>query len=538
VRNSSLPLILLCALPLAAQTSAKPASVQGTVTNSVTGLPVPRAHVTLQGANDGKPVRYGATSGADGGFSFSGVAPGQYVAEADHIGFVRNQGGSPRDRNMVKLGADDNKTGVEIRLTPTGSITGRVTDSDGEPVEGMFIQSQGPRGGGSGMTDENGVYRIGGLSSGKYTVRSASRGDLLGGPPEIRTDGTTEVHNAATYYPGVLTSKEAGKIDVRAGTETPGADIRLVRVPFVRVSGRVVDMPADAQPEIMIMRGQSGTGTRMKRDGTFVLWRLDPGKYTLSANWQAPNGEQVRTVGVPIEVAGSNIDNIELRVVPNFDISGRLEFEDDEAKQIPKPDGPDQGGDEHRINLNGGGAFGEGEATAAIDANGAFQLKKVAAGKYRVQVSWGTDYIKSVRLGSTTTDGAALDLMRGSGGADLSVLMGAANSSISGTVQDSKGPAAGVIVVLVPAAHDADEETDDDFTGFDDNAKYSGTKPDGSYSFDHVAPGDYQIVAVPENEMSLQGNRVIGFEDQMESVTVGPKDKVTKDLKRREPTPQ
>ena len=285
-------------------------------------------------------------------------------------------------------------------------------------------------------------------------------------PPEIRTDGTAEVHNAATYYPGVLTSKEAGKIDVRAGTETPGADIRLAQVPFMRVSGRVVDMPADAHPNIMIMQGHGGTGVRMKRDGTFVLWRLGPGKYTLSADWQAPNGEHVRTVGVPIEVAGSNIDNIELRVVRSSDISGRLEFEDDEAKQIPKHDGPDQGDDEPRIELTGGGAFGEGQATAAIDPNGAFQLKKIAAGKYRVMVSWGSDYIKSVRLGSTTTEGATLDLMRGSGGADLSVLMAAANSSISGTVQDAKGPAAGLTVVLVPdRSQDTGDDIDDEFDG-------------------------------------------------------------------------
>lgn len=534
VRNSKLPLILLCAIPLTAQTSAKPASVRGTVTNSATGLPVPRAHVTLQGGVDGKPVLYGATSGTDGGFSFTGVAPGTYQAQAERIGFARNLGGPPNERTMVNLSADDNKTDLEIRLTPTGSVTGRVTDSDGEPVENVFVQAQGAQGGSSGMTDDNGEYRVGGLSPGKYTLRTSPHGDMFGGPPEIRTDGTTEVHNAATYYPGVLTSKEAGKINVRAGAETPGADIRMVRVPFVRVSGRVIDMPADAHPDIMVTQGQGGTGTQMKRDGTFALWRLDPGKYTLSADWQAPNGEQVHTVAVPIEVAGSNIDNIELRVVPNSDISGQLEFEDDEARQVAKQDGPDRGDDERRIDLTGGGGFGDGEASALVDANGAFQLKKVAAGKYRVQVSWGSDYIKSVRLGSTTTDGATLDLMRGSSGAELSVLMAAANSSVSGTVQDAKGPAAGLMVVLVPAG----EEEDDEFMGFEDGAKYSETKPDGSYSIDHVAPGDYQIVAVPANEMRLQGNRVIGYEDQMESVTVGVKDKVTKDLKRRDPTPQ
>ena len=242
-----------------------------------------------------------------------------------------------------------------------------------------------------------------------------------------------------------------------------------------------------------------------------------------------PNGEQVRTIGVPIEVAGSNIDNIELRVVPDSDIAGRLEFEDDDAKKIPKPDGPDQQGDKRRIALMGEPVIGEGQATATIDENGAFQVKKVAAGKYRVQVSWGTAYVKSVRLGATTFDGAMLDLMNGSGGAELSVLMGAANGSISGTVQDSKGPAANLVVVLLPADRDADADDDDMDFG---PTKYSGTGADGTYSFDHIAPGDYRIVAAPE------GIRVIDYEDQMETITVGANDKLTKDLKHVESAPQ
>ena len=529
--KTAFSLLLVAALPLVAQDNIKPASVQGSVANSITGTPVPRAHITLWGESGGKQVRYGSTSAADGRFSFTGVTPGNYSVYADRVGFVTSQnGGSPRDRVTVMLKADDNKTGVDVKLIPTGALNGRITDADGEPLEHVSVQARDARGGDSDMTDENGRYRIGGLAPGKYTIRTSSHGDYFDGPPEIRTDGTTETHNAATYYPGVLTEKEAGKIDVHAGGETPGVDIRTMRVPFVRVSGRVVDMPADARPNIMIAQGQGGNGTSMKRDGTFVLWRLDPGKYALAADWQAPNGEQVRTVGVPIEVAGSNIDNIELRVVPNSDISGQLEFEDDDAKKIPKLDGPGPGVDEREIALRGEPVMGEGEANATIDENGAFRLEKVAAGKYNVQVSWGTAYVKSVRLGATTFDGPNVNLMNGSGGAELSVLMAAAKGSISGTVQGSNGPAAGLVVVLLPA------EAEDGADYSVDKEAESGA--DGSYSFDHVAPGSYRLVAVPPNEMEITGDQVIGYEDQMETVTVGPNDKITKDLKRRDPTPQ
>ncbi len=154
-----------------------------------------------------------------------------------------------------------------------------------------------------------------------------------------------------------------------------------------------------------------------------------------------------------------------------------------------------------------------------------------------MQVSWGSAYVKSMRLGATTFDGAKLDLMNGAGGAELSVLMGAANSSISGTVQDSKGPAANLMVVLLPADENPNPDSDDDEMGFNFQ-RIVGTAGDGSYSFDHIAPGSYRLVAVPENEMEISGNQVIDYEDQMETVTVGPNDKITKDLKRRDPTPQ
>jgi protocatechuate 3,4-dioxygenase beta subunit len=520
VQNSraALHLILLLALPLAAQTDgAKTASVQGTVTDSVTGLPVPRAHVSLRGMNGNQQARYGATSAADGRFTFSGLAPGNYIGEADRVGYVRFRGISPHDRTMVTLKADDSKIGVDIQLTPTGSITGRVTDSNGEPVEDAAVSAEGGIGDSSGTTDEKGLFRIGGLTPGKYSIR-ASQNKMFGGKPEIRTDGTTEAHDAATYHPSVLTVKVASKVTVRPGGETTGVDIQLVRVPFVRVSGRVVDMPGNAQQaHLMVSQDNEEEPADMKVDGSFELWRLDPGKYTLSAEWETPNGESVQTVGVEIDVAGSNIDNVELRVIADSDIPGRLEFEDDEAKQT-------SGIADKRVSLEtfGGFNFGDGAEPAVIDADGAFHLKKVPAGKYKVQVSWGTSYVRSMRLGSTAIEGAVLDLRSGSGGADLTIVMGAANGSVSGTVTDESGHAAGLMVVLAG--------DDEDGIG----TRSTGTKADGSYSFDHLAPGDYHIVAVPESDMAMEGT----YEDQMESVKVRPKEKVTKDLKLRPPAVQ
>jgi protocatechuate 3,4-dioxygenase beta subunit len=515
--KTALPLMALLALPLAAQTGdSKPASVQGTVTNSVTGAPVPRVHVTLEGSNSDQPVRYGSTSGADGRFSFTGIPPGAWSAMGERVGFVASRS-SPRERTRIVLKSDDNKTGIEIRLTPTGAITGRITNSDGDPVEGAGVSAESRGGAGSGVTDESGQFRIGGLAPGKY-ILSAQHGDIFGGRPEIRTDGTFDVHNATTYYPGVLTQNEAGKVGVLAGDETGGINIQLVRVPFVRVSGKVIDFPDNVQQAaIMVSQGNFGNGTQLRHDGSFETWRLNPGMYTISAEWTAPNGDTVRTGGVEILVAGSNIDHIELRVIPDSDIPGRLEFEDDDARQMPhaKP----------TVTLQVVEGDNDGPSVP-IDDNGAFSLKKIPAGKYQLNVSWGTAYVKSIRLGNSLIDGNVLDLSNGSSGQDLSLLMSSATGSVSGVVQTDSARPEGAMVAITAADAQAVFEP-----------RVAQIAADGTYTITGLPPGKYKLVAAAELQ-GMQSNDVFGYEDQMESIEIMPKEKVTKDLKLRTPSDQ
>jgi hypothetical protein len=514
-----LSVILLAALRVAAQTdSGKPASVEGLVTDSVTGAPIPRVHVILRGAIDGgQPGQYGTSAGPDGKFSMAGVAPGTYSVDAKRAGFVMPP--SSRDRTHMELKAGDTKTGIEIKLTPTGTIIGHVMNADGEPMEGARVEAEGARSYDFGDTDEHGQFRIGGLPPGRYRVK-ASRHEIWDGRPEIRTDGTVEVHNAASWYPGVLTEKEAGTVVVRPAGEATGVDIRLVRVPLVRVSGKVVGMPRGAERAgITVWQDTFGTGAELKPDRSFEIWRLDPGKYRLVAEWNGPDGEPVRTTGGDIEVGGSNIDGIELRVVPDSNISGRLEFEDDQVKQtieryLPAP----------MVQPEQLGAEAGNQLSAQVGKDGTFRLEKAPEGKYWMGLGYPEAYVKSMRLGSMAIDGAVLDLSNGSNERDLSLLVSAATGSISGTVQDDQGNAAGTVVVLT----DAGEES-----AF--GPRQTTARADGVYTFANLPPGSFKLVAVQESDPEIDGGAVLGYENQMETVDIGAGEKVTKDLKRRMP---
>ena len=490
------------------------------MTNSLTGAAVPRVHVILRDRSDPAATRYGALTTDSGKFSINGIRPGPYSITGARVGFIMPRGA----RLTVTLREDDKSGDLRVQLTPTGAISGRVTDAEGKPLEGAAVTVEGSPVRNEFFTDENGHFRIGGLAPGKYRVRARHESGFMqtiAMPPEIRADGSVEVHNAATYYPGVLSAKQAGKVEVKPGEETSGIHVQLVGVPFVRVSGKALGKPPGARQAFadVTTRDYCCPGVQLSAEGKFEIWGLDPGKYTVSGRWEDAAGVEtligriVRTAPVAFEVAGSNIDNLELRVVPGSDIAGRLQFETPDGAQ-PVP--------ERKVRLGSAG-------TALVGADDTFRLEKVPAGKYVVSLSWDTVYVKSMQLGSQPIDGAILDLSNGSGGAALTLLLSPATGSVSGIIRDDKGNPAEARVVLV-----RDEENG----GFP--ARYATAEKDGAYSFPNLPPGNYKLLAVSEDDADLIAPRPGGsepelsdYEDTMETVEIRTAEKVSKDLKRQ-----
>ena len=107
--------------------------------------------------------------------------------------------------------------------------------------------------------------------------------------------------------------------------------------------------------------------------------------------------------------------------------------------------------------------------------------------------------------------------------------MSPATGSVSGIIRDDKGNPTEARVVLV-----RDEETG----GFP--ARYATANKDGAYSFPNLPPGNYKLLAVPEDDADLiapwRGGsepELSAYEDTLETVEVRTAEKVSKDLKRQ-----
>jgi hypothetical protein len=485
--------------------SDKPAGVEGEVRNALDGGPVERVHVSLRATDNGGAGPYGASTGVGGKFTIFNISPGNYIIAMDRTGFLDMNGPA---ESLLALKAGEKKDALQLKLTPAGSITGRVLDADGKAVESVTVMAEsGTRRDRGGVTDDRGMYRIGGLRPGKYRVRAAPEEPVTA--PEIRTDNSVEVHYSATYHPNVLDAKSAARVPVGAGTEVPGIDIHLVRTPILHIGGKVAGLPTGAQTARAWLRpvgapSAGNNGVAVRPNGSFEFWGPIPGKYTIQATYYSSD---VQLSSAPMEMVIGNEDaeNIVLQLMPPEDIQGRLDFLDEVGNR-----------DAARLRISLRDTAGSQTAEDAdVGEDGAFTLRQVAPAKYRLLINERRVYVQRMQLGPSAMDGNLLDVRNGSGGATLRVSVAAATAMVQGTVRDEKGPVAGARVILSEDAADGA------------NRFSARTKVDGAYAFIGVAPGRYRVGVVDDAEAGAD------FEDIGESVEVGERQTVNHDLKRK-----
>ena len=341
--------IALLALLAAQQPSTAPATIEGVVVKAGTREPLAGARIQLDRertdvlrrernepppAPDGAPPRppqfhFGATTGPDGRFVIENIPPGEYRLYATRAGgYVPGEYGqrTPTGRGIsFGLGPGEKKTDIQLSLTPTGSISGRVYDRDGEPAGRATVQALRPyyRDGRraltivqSVVTNDRGEYRLFWLPPGRYYVTAKSGDEQNGRQVRIteparfvtfeqassplvrsRTLATGEVieeTQVAVYYPGTTEVNGATPIDLRSGGSADGIDIAVaagpVRTRHIRgvvtepaigqpvAQAQVLAIPRTSDPSFVIPNDQS------RPDGSFDIAGVAPGSYFLVAS--------------------------------------------------------------------------------------------------------------------------------------------------------------------------------------------------------------------------------------------------------------
>ena len=178
--RSVLLAVLLSLAPLAITAPASAewgtATIQGTVTNAVTGAPV--SGVTVQLVLDGSSTF--ETTDANGHYESTGRDAGAYaIGFADYSGqYLGEWNDNKPDQSSADLVTvpDPGTTTVDAALSPLPRISGRVTDSTGRPVAGLcpgflYGDPAAQNLGGGPCTDADGQYSFGVAQPGTYRVQ-------------------------------------------------------------------------------------------------------------------------------------------------------------------------------------------------------------------------------------------------------------------------------------------------------------------------------------------------------------------------------
>src|SRR5713101_2297863 len=125
-------------------------SIEGQVMNALTGEPVRKAYVSLNGMGSPNsrgsagPLTYGAVTDAGGRFAIQDIEPGSYSVAAERNGFTDGQSpgwGGGRRVPTVTLNPGQHTSDIVFKMVPHGVITGRVLDEDGEPVQNVQVNA-------------------------------------------------------------------------------------------------------------------------------------------------------------------------------------------------------------------------------------------------------------------------------------------------------------------------------------------------------------------------------------------------------------
>jgi hypothetical protein len=250
------------AVASAAIAAAQPASVAGTVTDSTSYKPLERVHVTLLRDVNSSTIHapYGAMSDSAGHFSIAGIDPGPYKIELERAGYIEDAGNPSLNLKPGQQAAD-----VSVKMAQAAMLNGRVTDSNGDPVMRIDVDlmpvppTRIPRSvewAGYAATNDRGEFHLL-VGPGKYRLEAHPERYGPRGIREVRTDGSSEGFYGPTFFPSASTESAAGVVEVSAGRDVAGLDIRLTAPGPQRplsISGTVTGLPADFVARLILWR--------------------------------------------------------------------------------------------------------------------------------------------------------------------------------------------------------------------------------------------------------------------------------------------
>jgi protocatechuate 3,4-dioxygenase beta subunit len=329
-------------------------------------------------------------------------------------------------------------------------------------------------------------------------------------PPPPTAAGRMAVY-PTTFFPAAPTAREATRIALQAGEERTDVAISLRPVPAVRVAGRVITPDGTPPPRTTIRLTGAAMTDVITRDlvtgqdyvgfetvtgmtdasGRFTLLGVPPGEYVLThanafLSRAIQQGQPAYWISQRITVGADDISNLIVRLRPALRVEGHVEFRSGSGPP------PLMAGIMFETPFAGPGQFvvevtnGARPSFSTVAAGGRYIVRPYEVGGWVVQ---------SVTLDGKDITDRVIDLETDA--RSLVVTYTDRPSKVSGTVTDARGEASATAIVL---AFPADERRWSGYGASPRDLASALTTRTGVYTFDHLPPGDYYVIAIDPTE--------------------------------------
>jgi len=508
---------------IVAQADLRNATIEGTVRNLKTGEPLADVRITLVQELSAPPLvptpvaSKTATTDVEGKFTITAIPPGRYLVNATRTLFFRSRRAS--GHAVLTLAEGERMTGVQILLSPTSVIAGRVIDDRREPLRSVRVEAlrrefrDGLRiwvTAGQATTDDRGEYRLFNLTPGTYYVRAAQ-------------SSVTPL-----YYPGTPDSQNAVPVSVEAGAEAGAIDIEMRRSPDYSLQLTLGGIPSGSTVNFLLRRksglanDQQPARAETLSANTYRIAQIAPGAYDLFVQVSSdPAGVGVQpraltnAASIPVNITNVNLDLGTVAIPSTVAVTGRI--------LVPEP--PPSPLDPERLVLTLRAqdlaapivAIARGTTRPpGINSDGRFTLPYVAPGRYQLQLTGlpPDTYLISAREGTREVFDTGFTVTGGQNPLELTVGGPGSVGSVVGTVVNALGiPVSSSTVVLVPAA---------ERRGNPAAFRTSTTDQSGNFTIRSVLAGDYRVLGWEDVEPGsyFDSEFLKGFETRGEAIRV------------------
>lgn len=352
----------------------------------------------------------------------------------------------------------------------TGSISGTLTDSAGDPLTESCVEVYDADGNteGGAITNSGGEYSVDGMGTGNYRL------EFWGCDDDV----------APEFYDDEATLAEATPVAVTSGAETAGIDAELA--PAGSISGTVTDS-TNAPVNRGCVWAYDSSGTEVGFDltdslGNYSIGKLRAGDHRLQFRGCAGNdvaGEfysdkQFLGQADPVPVAaGTDTSGIDAQLQkPGGSISGKVTNDADEPVD--------------HIRVIAYDATGMEVERDGTDSDGDYRLKGLATGDYRLEFEV---YPSSANLlgefyddEPTLAEATPVAVTVGADTPDVNASL-ATGGSVSGEVTGNFNAPAGAICLFGVAVYDS--------TGEVVGSSYGSTS--GLFKIDQLETGSYRL---------------------------------------------